>query len=86
MVNVTIKDRSKRINNIIYSFIRPFHLLFKPKTVKNSVTSNRMISFVPIIGISKPEKVAFGQCPHCRARVFLWITEDGIELNELKDG
>jgi hypothetical protein len=72
---------SKRINAILNLIIRPLQLLIKPEPAKHSPASNKMTSDIPILGVNSPEKLAHGQCPHCNARVYLWMTGDGVELS-----
>lgn len=72
---------SKRINDILNSIIRPLQLLIKPEPDKHSTASSKMTSDIPILGVNSPEKLAHGQCPHCNARVYLWMTGDGVELS-----
>lgn len=75
------KNLSKRIRDIIYSIIGPFQHLLKPETGNQSPASSKMTSDIPIIGFDNPEKLAHGPCPHCKARVYIWMTEDGVELS-----
>jgi hypothetical protein len=59
----------------------PFQLLLKPDSTEHSPSSSKMTSDISILGVNNPEKLAHGQCPHCNARVYLWMTGDGVELS-----
>jgi len=43
--------------------------------------SAKMINHINIIGVRQPEKLAEGLCPHCQAKIYLWLTGQGVEMS-----
>lgn len=63
------------------SLPRIYQLLAGFKKGKIKSDSAKMINHMNIIGVREPEKLAEGLCPHCQARIYLWLTDQGVEMS-----
>lgn len=48
---------------------------------ESEAASTKMTKYIDIIGVYEPEKLAEGQCPHCKTMVTLWASPQGLELS-----
>lgn len=78
-MNKSRNNMYKSFGDIAHPIVRALRHLFKPAA--NSPASSKMTSDILIIGVSDPEKLAHGHCPHCKARVYLWLTGEGVEMS-----
>ncbi|MEN6389368.1 MAG: hypothetical protein ABFD04_03055 [Syntrophomonas sp.] len=49
--------------------------------MKEDAETGKMDNHITVAGVLKPEKLACGPCPGCRAIIDVWISEKGVELS-----